>query len=102
MKTVTENELKKLEEKIDKLTELMISNQQKIETRFNDLEKNQIKLDGELKAINTRLDTYKPALDKIPDLAEKVGELKNWKQIAIIVFTAAVTSIAWILRDGKI
>jgi hypothetical protein len=40
---------------------------------------------------------------KIPDLAEKVGELKNWKQIAIVIFTATVGgAIGWFIRTGKI
>jgi hypothetical protein len=35
-------------------------------------------LETRLTVIETRLDTWKPA-DKIPDLAEKIGELKNWR-----------------------
>jgi hypothetical protein len=37
----------------------------------------------------------------IADLTEKVGELKNGKQIAIVVFTASVSgAIAWFVRGG--
>lgn len=58
---------------------------------------------GELKVIDTRLGTLESTAQKLPDLAEKVGELKNWKQIAIIVFTGSVSaSIAWFLRGGHI
>jgi hypothetical protein len=35
-------------------------------------------LETRLTVIETRLDTWKPA-DKIPDLAENIGELKNWR-----------------------
>ncbi len=109
MKTVTENDLKKVEEKIDKLSDKI----DKITEIINQLAISQVETKNELKGeirilnetvkgINTRLDSQDKAIQKIPDLAEKVGELKNWKQIAIIVFTATVTSIAWILRDGKI
>ncbi|MDJ0659598.1 MAG: hypothetical protein QNJ42_08915 [Crocosphaera sp.] len=30
-------------------------------------------------------------MQKIPDLIEKVGELKNWRQIFIILLTGVVT-----------
>jgi hypothetical protein len=47
-------------------------------------------LKGELKTIDVRLKNLESNSQKIPDLAEKVGELKNWKQIAIVIFTATV------------
>ncbi|MEL4894079.1 hypothetical protein [Crocosphaera sp. Alani8] len=33
-----------------------------------------------------------PLLQKIPDLAEKVGKFKNWRQIVIIALTFLVSS----------
>ena len=40
---------------------------------------------------------------KIPDLIEKVGELKNWKQIAIVAITAFTsTTITWFIREGNL
>ena len=39
---------------------------------------------------------------KIPDLAEKVGELKNWRQIAVIIITGTASTVfGWLLRSGK-
>jgi uncharacterized ion transporter superfamily protein YfcC len=58
---------------------------------------------GELKTIDVRLKNLESNSQKIPDLAEKVGELKNWKQIAIVIFTATVGgTIGWFIRTGKI
>jgi uncharacterized ion transporter superfamily protein YfcC len=58
---------------------------------------------GELKTIDVRLKNLESNSQKIPDLAEKVGELKNWKQIAIVIFTATVGgAIGWFVRTGKI
>jgi uncharacterized ion transporter superfamily protein YfcC len=58
---------------------------------------------GELKTIDVRLKNLESNSQKIPDLAEKVGELKNWKQIAIVIFTATVGgTIGWFVRTGKI
>jgi uncharacterized ion transporter superfamily protein YfcC len=60
-------------------------------------------LKGELKTIDVRLKNLESNSQKIPDLAEKVGELKNWKQIAIVIFTATVGgAIGWFVRTGKI
>jgi hypothetical protein len=60
-------------------------------------------LRGELKTIDVRLKNLESNSQKIPDLAEKVGELKNWKQIAIVIFTATVGgAIGWFIRMGKI
>ena len=48
---------------------------------------------------------------KIPDLAEKVGELKNWKQIGLVFITAAISSIftgtiggviGWLIRGSRV
>ena len=36
-------------------------------------------VDTRLVAIETRMDEQKSSIGKIPDLAEKVGELKNWR-----------------------
>jgi uncharacterized ion transporter superfamily protein YfcC len=59
-------------------------------------------LRGELKTIDVRLKNLESNSQKIPDLAEKVGELKNWKQIAIVIFTATVGgAIGWFVRTGK-
>ncbi len=35
--------------------------------------------------IEVTLQTQSPSIQKIPDLAEKVGELKNWKQIGLTI-----------------
>lgn len=44
--------------------------------------------------IEATLQTQSPSIQKIPDLAEKVGELKNWKQIGLTIFGGLIG--AWI------
>ena len=57
---------------------------------------------GDIKTINARLTNLESNTKAIADLAEKVGELKNWKQIAIVIFTATVGgSIGYFVRSGK-
>jgi chromosome segregation ATPase len=55
-----------------------------VETRFVDL-RGQInnvetKLEGQIAVCNTKLAGLESTAQKLPDLAEKVGELKNWKR----------------------
>ena len=59
-------------------------------------------IDTRLVAIETRIDEQKSSIGKIPDLAEKVGELKNWRQIAIIIITGTVgTLFGWFVKSGR-
>ena len=39
------------------------------------------------------LQTQQVYFQKVPDLVEKVGELKNWKQVGLIIVTAMISSI---------
>ncbi len=88
MSTVTENDLKELKELIN--------------SRFDSLERGQSEIKERLAVVETRLEDWKPSVDKIPDLAEKVGELKNWRQIVIIALTALISgSITWVIRGGS-
>ena len=110
-----------------------------VNDRLNQLEKGQVEVKAELKGdikeikgdikeikaelkgdikevsekvsgIDTRLSNVESSVQKIPDLSEKIGELKNWKQIGVIVITALISSIftgtiggfiGWILRGLK-
>jgi uncharacterized protein YoxC len=60
---------------------------------LNNLESNYNSLDKSIGKIETKLETLKPVFDKIPDLSEKVGELKNWKQISIVLLTGFIASL---------
>jgi chromosome segregation ATPase len=61
------------------------------------------RLSGQVSQIDSRLKTVESSVQKIPDLAEKVGELKNWRQIAVITITAAISGTAtWFIRGGTI
>ncbi len=61
------------------------------------------KIKTDIAVISSRLDSQQKAVDKIPDLAEKVGELKNWRQIAIIIITGTASNVlGWVLKDGRL
>jgi hypothetical protein len=81
---------------IRELKDLIIGLDKKIDVGFT-------KMEGELKNIDTRLKLLEANAQKLPDLAEKVGELKNWKQIAIIFFTTVVSgTIGYFIRGGQV
>ena len=85
-----------------------------ISDRFNELKLDISEVKGEIKVINKeiegvnkRLSSLETSVQKIPDLAEKVGEFKNWKQIGVLllasIFSGTIGSfIGWIARSGKI
>ncbi len=97
----------------DRLNEL----DRKIDDRYNQLDLKIETVKGDIKGvsekvsgIDTRLSNVEASVQKIPELSEKFGELKNWKQIGIIVITALISSIltgtiggfiGWILRSLK-
>ena len=84
------------------IADLAISTQKQIADLDKKIEVGFAEMKGELKTIDTRLKNVESNSQKIPDLAEKVGELKNWKQIAIVIFTATVGgAIGWFIRTGK-
>ncbi len=67
-----------------------------INDRLRDIELNQAETKG-------RMDEWKTAIQKIPDLAEKVGELKNWRQTAFIIIAAVISAfLGWIARGVRV
>jgi ElaB/YqjD/DUF883 family membrane-anchored ribosome-binding protein len=60
------------------------------------------KLEGKIDTVNARLTNLETNTKNIMDLAEKLGELKNWKQIAVSIITAVVGGvIGWFIRGGS-
>ena len=128
MTAATEKDLKRLEDLI-----IGIANGQKaIENRLTTLEnrlttlengqknlelgQSEIKgdirtLDAKIEGLSDRVKVIENAAGKTTDLAEKVGELKNWKQIGVVVITASLSSIlsgvtggviGWLIRAAKV
>ena len=123
--------LGKIDSKLDKLDQKFESKfdqlDQKFESRLDQLSKdvNGMKIDiatlkegqngvnKRIDDVNKRLDDWKPMITKTNDkteklttninnLSEKVGELKWWKQIGIILGTGVLTSIFWAIRNHTI
>ena len=99
---------------MDKKTDVVFANMdKKIDVGFANVDTKLTKMEGRIDTLETRvLGKFETVNAKITnletntkavgDLAEKVGELKNWKQIAIVIFTATVSgSIGYFVRSGK-
>ena len=96
----TEKLLEALTSKIDTLGQDLKQELSLIKQDVNDLKVQTGRLEEKMLGIDTRLKTVETGM--IP-LAEKVGELKNWRQIAIIIITGTVGTIfGWFVRGGKI
>ena len=54
---------------------------------------------GDIKTIDARIKNVETAVQKIPEITEKFGELKNWRQIALIIIAAV---FGWFVRSGRI
>ncbi len=75
----------KLENKID-------SNQKELKQDIKEFNQKLDKQSEEIANIKATLQAQQTLIQKIPDLAEKVGELKNWRQIVIIALTATISA----------
>lgn len=83
--------------KLDKLSDDI----SKIKSDVGDIKTNLISIDKRLAVAENSLTNQQKAIDKIPDLAEKVGELKNWRQIAIIIITGTASIVfGWSLKSA--
>jgi septal ring factor EnvC (AmiA/AmiB activator) len=77
-----------------------------IDTKVESIDKRLIVVETKLDNTNQRLSNIETSIQKIPDLAEKVGEFKNWKQVGILllasIFSGTIGSfIGWIARGFK-
>lgn len=120
MSTVTDNDLTQVKELISQLSDRINDRFNQIDNRFNQVEIRFNQIDNRFNQVETRfnqidekitelrinqtelqtpLNDWKPSIDKTADLSEKIGELRNWKQIAIVLLTGFITSVFWIFRD---
>jgi len=104
------NELKgdinQLDRKIDnkfheldrKISEVKSELKQEISEVKSELKQEISDIRGDIKTIDARFKNVETAIQKIPDISEKFGELKNWRQIAFIIIAAVV---GWFARNGR-
>jgi chromosome segregation ATPase len=103
MTQATDQDIRELKTAIADLTASVSGLREEMRVGFANVETRIADVRGDIKVLDNRLGNLETTAQKLPDLAEKVGELKNWKQVAIVIFTASVSgAIAWFLRSGKL
>jgi chromosome segregation ATPase len=117
MTTVTESDLKELKDLIAALIQEnreQFANLKKdvtdlkkdvtdLKKDVTDLKKDVTDLKISSSKVEGTLSAQATLTQKIPDLIEKVGELKNWKQIAIVTVTAVISGIiTWFVRSNNL
>jgi chromosome segregation ATPase len=96
MTAITENDLKELKNLINSRFDVLEKGQKALEIGQTEIKAEIKVLDARINGLSDRIKTLETATAKIPDLAEKVRELKNWRQIVIITLTALISSaVTW-------
>jgi hypothetical protein len=102
MTQATDQDIREIKGAIADLTASVGGLREEMRLGFANVDTKLADIKGDIKVIDSRLNGLETTAQKLPDLAEKVGELKNWKQLAIVIFTASVSgAIAWFLRSGQ-
>ncbi len=85
---------------LDKVNEIKVDTKD-ISDRLNSLENRLTGIEEKVSGIDTRLGNLETRFNnfdnKLPQITEKFGELKNWRQIAIVILAAFVS---WIARGN--
>ncbi len=100
MSTITESDIKNLTDLINRRFDEIKTDVNALKTDVNELKTNGVKMSEQIKNLEIGQGEIKGKLaalalhsQKIPDLAEKVGELKNWKQIGLTLIGATIGSV---------
>jgi archaellum component FlaC len=95
----TNNDLKYIK---DLLVELK-SDIKETNKKIDNLTSEVTNLKVDIATVKGKLESQQSYIAKIPELAEKVGELKNWRQIAVIIITGTASTVfGWLLRSGRV
>jgi hypothetical protein len=94
MSTATKSKLKELKDLISDGFTKLEANQVRLEEKMSNLESRMSKIEGTLLG-------QQPYVQKIPDLAERVGELKNWKQIGLTLSGALLGALITYLAKSS-
>ena len=80
-----------------------------LETK-SELKQDLTKLEGDVKAVHVeikglekRLSNVEASVTKIPEITEKFGELKNWRQTAFIIIAGVISSVlTWLAKSSRL
>ena len=95
-------------DRLDRLKDELKAEIISVQTEVSQIKTQTIELDKKLAVIETKIDSTEKRLsnveisaNKIPEITEKFGELKNWRQTAFVIIAGAVSAfLGWIARGG--
>ena len=107
IKNLISDRFNQLERRIDESTAEL--KQDIIETKA-ELKQKITEVKGDIKAVHVevkglekRLSMVETSVAKIPEITEKFGELKNWRQIALVVIAGVISAfLGWMARSGRV
>jgi septal ring factor EnvC (AmiA/AmiB activator) len=74
-----------------------------IKTQTTDLDKKLAVIETKIDSTEKRLSNVESSVTKIPEITEKFGELKNWRQTAFVIIAGVVSAfLGWIARGSKV
>lgn len=98
MTTVTEADIKELKDLILKQSEQLNKQSEQLNRQSEQLNI----IDKKLGIVEARMEDWKITVQKFPELTEKIGELKYWKQVAVVIGSAAIGGLfTWFIRGGR-
>jgi seryl-tRNA synthetase len=93
----------KLDETKTELKQDIVRVENKLEKQITKLEGDIKTLHVEVKGIDKRLSNVESSMLKIPEITEKFGELKNWRQTAFVIIAGVVSAfLGWIARGSRL
>ena len=107
IKTLINDRFNQLDRKLDatkaELKQDITATKAELKQDISDV-KGEIKaLNAEVKGIEKRLSNVETSVMKIPEITEKFGELKNWRQTAFVIIAGVVSAfLGWIARGGRV
>jgi septal ring factor EnvC (AmiA/AmiB activator) len=74
-----------------------------IKIQTTELDKKLAVIETKIDSAEKRISNVENSVTKIPEITEKFGELKNWRQTAFVIIAAVVSAfLGWIARGGKV
>lgn len=94
---------RKLDETKSELKQDLSNTKSELKQDISDLKGNLKALHVEVKGLEKRLSNVEISANKIPEITEKFGELKNWRQTAFVIIAGVVSAfLGWLARGGKV
>ncbi|MGL5836341.1 MAG: DUF1664 domain-containing protein [Waterburya sp.] len=107
MTTTNNTEIQELKQfisdRFNQLDRKLDETKSELKQDISDLKGDLKALHVEVKGLEKRLSNVEISANKIPEITEKFGELKNWRQTAFVIIAGVVSAfLGWLARGGKV